>query len=148
LVACAENKRAVPALKKLAAGATSERKTKRYIGQKKARATYYYLGNGDVVIIPDWQSKCANLSEPITKTNVNDWWDVVKCCVLQHWQNPEGNYTEALELIRDAKNKESSGDEPHSDEYYKQNKEYRKRNFALARVKQAFESLLGLRCST
>jgi hypothetical protein len=147
LVACADNKRVVPALKTLAAGARNERKTLPYSRQTKGRATFYYMGNGDVVVIADWQAKCARLSGPITKTNINAWWDALKECVLQHWQNPEGNYVGVLELIPDAKGGAFS-DESHSDEYYKQNKEYRKRNFALARVKQAFEGLVGVRCST
>ena len=147
MLACAKNKRVVPALKALAAGARNDRKTLSYSRQTKARATFYYLGNGDVVIIPDWQAKCARLSGPITKMNINAWWDALKECVLQHWQNPKGNYDGVLELIPDATGGASS-DELHSDEYYKQNKEYRKRNFALARVKQAFEGLVGVRCST
>lgn len=146
LCACAENKRVVPALKAFAAGAKSERKTSRYSRQTEARAAFWYLGNGDVVIIPDWQEKCAKLSW-ITKANVSDWWNVVKECVLQHWQNPGGNYAEVLALIPDAGTGNLS-DKPRSDEYYKQNKEYRKRNSALARVKQAFEGLVGVRCST
>ena len=39
-------------------------------------------------------------------------------------------------------------DEPQPDEYYKQNKDYRKRSRALARVKQALESLVCVRCRT
>jgi len=139
LLACVENKRAVAALEALATGARSERKTFHYSRQTKAHATFYYLGNGDVVIIPDWQAKCIKLSGPITKKNVNDWWDVIKWCVLQHWRNPEGDYTGTLALIPDAQPKGSPTEKPLSDDYYKENKEYRKRNLALARVKQAFE---------
>ena len=148
LLACAWNKRVVPALKALAAGSRSERKTLPYSRQAKARASFYYLGSGDVVIIADWQAKCAKLSGPITKANFKDWWEAMKGCVLQHWQNPEGGSATVLKLIPDAREKESSSDKPRSDEYYKQNKEYRKRNFALARVKQAFEGLVGVACST
>jgi hypothetical protein len=147
LLACASNKRVIPALKALAAGARSERKSLRYSRQTETWATFYYLDDGDVVIIPDWQAKCAKLSGPITNRNINAWWEAVKECVLQHWQNPEGDYTGTLALIPDAKGGESSH-EPRSNEYYKQNKEYRKRNSALARVKQAFEALVGVRCST
>lgn len=148
LLACAENKRVVPALKALAAGARRERKKLVYSRQTKAWGTLYYLGNGDVVILPDWQAKCAKLSGPITKTNVNDWWDVVKWCVLQHWKNPQGDYNGTLALIPDAQPEGSIAEKPRSDEYYKQDKVYRKRNFALARVKQTFERLVGVRCST
>jgi hypothetical protein len=144
LRACADNKRVVPALKALAAGARRERKTLPYSRQTEVWATYYSLANGDVVIIADWQAKCAKLSGPITKTNVNDWWDVVRCCVLQHWKNPEGNYSAVLELIPNAQVGEFSG-ESHSDEYYKQGKEYRKRKRALERVEQAFERLVGVK---
>ncbi|MBU6400757.1 MAG: hypothetical protein KGS61_10590 [Verrucomicrobia bacterium] len=148
LLACVENKPVVPALKALAAGARSERKAIPYSRQTKAWATFYYLNNGDVVIVTDWQARCAKLSGPITKTNINAWWDALKECVLQHWHNPEGNYEAVLALIPDAQPKGNPPEQPRSDEYYKQNKEYRKRNFALARVKQAFETLVGVRCST
>jgi hypothetical protein len=143
LIACAENKRVVPALKALAAGARHERKMIPLSRQTKAWATFYYLGNGDVVVIADWQNKSARLSGPITKKNVKDWWEVVEWCVLHHWQNPSGNYSEVLQLIVDVDKAN-----PQSDDYYKQNKEYRKRSRALDRVKQAFESLVGVRCST
>jgi hypothetical protein len=50
---------------------------------------------------------------------------------------------EVLESIPDSKKTRAD-----SDEYYKQNKDYRKRNRALDRVKQAFEGIVGVRCST
>lgn len=148
LVACGENKRVVPALKQLAAGAKTERKMLRYSRQKHAQATFHYLGNGDVVIITDWQAKCARLPKTCTKANVADWWNVVKECVLHYWQNRGGNYLEVLALIPDIGGTHDLSSKPRADEYYKQNKEYRKRNAALARIKQAFESLVGVRCST
>jgi hypothetical protein len=147
LVACADNRRVVSALKALATGAKRERKVMPYSRQTEAWATYYSLKNGDVVIIADWQAKSAKLNGPITKLNVNDWWDVVRHCVLEHWKNPQSNYRTVLKLIPDAAASKSP-EETQSDEYYKHGKEYRKRNFALARVKQAFEGLVGVRCST
>ena len=80
--------------------------------------------------------------------NTNAWWDALKECVLQHWLNPEGNYDAAIALIPDAQPKGNLPEEERPDEYYKHDKGYRKRNFALARVKQAFEGLVGVRCST
>lgn len=148
LVACGANKRVVPALRKLAAGAKTDRKMLRYSRQSEGWATFHYLGNGDVVIITDWQAKCAKLPETCTKANVTDWWNVVKECVLHFWQNPAGNYEEAIARIPDVGGTQDHLSKPRSDEYYKQNKEYRKRNAALARVKQAFEGLVGVRCST
>jgi hypothetical protein len=148
LVACGENKRVVPALKKMAAGAKTERKMLRYSRQSEAWANFHYLGNGDVVIITDWQAKCVKLPKTCTKSNVADWWNVVKECVLHYWQNPAGNYAETLARIPDVGVLQDISSKPRSDEYYKQNKEYRKRNAALARVKQAFEGLVGVRCST
>jgi hypothetical protein len=146
LLACGENKRVVPALKALTAGAKAEREMLRYSRQSKAWATFYYLGNGDVVIIPDWQDECTNLPGRFTKASAAAWWNVVKNCVLQHWLNPAGNYIETLALIPGADRAQVPFGKPPSDEYYKQNKDYRKRSAALARVKQAFEGIV--RCST
>jgi hypothetical protein len=112
LVACGENKRVVPFLKQLAAGAKIERKMLRYSRQSKAWATFHYLGTGDVVIIADWQAKCAKLPKTCTKGNVADWWNVVKECVLHYWQNPAGNYLETLTRIPDIGGTQDLSDKP------------------------------------
>ena len=127
VTACADNKRRVPALKALGAGAKRERKTQRYWGTT-IKATLYYLASGDAVIITDWQNKCLKLSGPITQANFRDWWAVVKSCVFEHWKNPKGNYAEALRRIGRANEEE-----------------WRRRNLAIDRVEQALRSVLGLR---
>jgi len=127
LAACAANKRLVPELRDFASGAKRERQTREFWPQTRAKATYYYLANGDVVIITDWQSKCVKLSGPISKHNFQKWWDVVKWCVLDYWKNPKGNYAEALKKIGQA-------NEP----------EWRRRNLAIDRLEQALRSRLGL----
>ena len=127
MTACAANKRRVPALKAFATGAKRVRETLEFWPQTRAKATYYYLANGDVVIIADWQSKCVKLSGPITKRNFPEWWNVAKWCVLEHWKNPKGNYAEALKEIGQA-------NEP----------EWRRRNLAIDRLEQALRSRLGL----
>jgi hypothetical protein len=75
----------------------------------------------------DWQRQCQYLSEPITTDNFPEWWKVVKMAVLQYWRNPEGNYQEALKKIGDA-----------------QEEEWRRRDRALTRIRQAFRNLLNL----
>ena len=125
LKSCATNKRVVPALKTLAAGAIRQSKKDRYWGIT-VKASLYSLANGDEVIITDWQNKCVKLSGPITKTNFPDWWNVIKSCVLEHWKNPQGNYADALQ--------KAGGTE-----------EWQQRNRAISQVKQALRSLVGLR---
>jgi hypothetical protein len=143
IIACAENKRVVPALKKFAAAAKRERKAIPFSRQSKGWATFYYMHTGDVVIITDWQNKCTKLSGLINANNVNDWWHVVEACILEHWSNPDGDYGRFAALIPEAKKPTLQ-----TDEDFKANKDYRKRNRAMARLKQAFESLVGVRCRT
>jgi hypothetical protein len=61
LTACAKNKHAIPELVALCAGAKSERKVLKLWERTEHGATLYQLGNGDVVIIADWQEKCTKL---------------------------------------------------------------------------------------
>lgn len=124
LTACALNKWWVPALKAHCAGASRQRKTLKFWGTT-AKATFYMLANGDEAIIQEWQNQCVKLSGPVTKQNFKDWWVAVKSCILDYWQNPEGNYIEALKQIGQT-----------------DTEEWRRRNLAIDRVEQALRSLV------
>jgi len=124
--ACVRCKIAVPELERPCSGIKGSRKSLKW-WRTEVMATYYSLPSGKVVIIPDWQRACKRLPE-LTHDSFDDWWRVVRLCILQYWQNPMGNYREALEQIPD---------EQETDEA-------RKRDRALARTKQAFRSAVGL----
>jgi hypothetical protein len=122
---CRRCKHDVRLLESLCRGARRERKTWQYWGIEEKR-TIYYPAETPPVLIADWQKRCKELSQPITDTNFDDWWKVVKLCVLQYWQNPRSNYRKALNIIGQ-----------------KNLKTWERRELALARVKQAFRSLIN-----
>lgn len=127
--ACDKNRLIVPWLEGIGRGAHKKRITNRF-WRKSIITTFYTLANGEMVVITDWQKRCVKLSIPITTDNFFAWWDVVKVCVLQHWKITSGHaYEKALAKISDKTAP----------------KEFQKRNLALAQVREAFRSLVGLR---
>lgn len=124
---CQINKVLVPSFEAHSEGAVRERKTLKFWGAPVG-ATYYSLPNGfEVIIITDWQKQCVNLPDQITTADFDDWWRVIKACVLQYWHNPGGNYAEALKQVGQ-----------------REEDECRRRSMAMDRVKQALRSLTDL----
>lgn len=126
LEACRINKMLVPALL-LHCGGAEEERLEEMAWSIPIKATLYRLANQAHVHITDWQSQCVKLSEPITGDNRDEWWEVIKLCVLQHWHDSPDAYQSALKKI-------GFGEE----------KEYAKRNRAVYAVEQAYRSLVGV----
>ena len=135
LDACDRARKNTPPLQEHARAAVKRLPQPRHFWGTRTHTTFYFLANGDAIIITDWHRKCARLAQPITAANFDQWWNVVKLCVLHHWQNKEEiydlpgslSYAEALRSIGQS-NKE----------------EWQRRDFALSRVKQTLRSLTGL----
>jgi hypothetical protein len=125
---CEDNKVTVSEFEKHCVGAKRKRRNRKFWGTPAA-ATIYSLGYSDVVIIADWEKQCVKLSAPITPSNVSQWWHVVKFWVLEYWWSSEKTYKTAIAKIFDKTAP----------------KEFQKRNRALAQVRKAFRSLVGLR---
>jgi hypothetical protein len=121
---CRRCKRAVPDLERLCKGVKGERRTFEY-WRTDVNFTDYHPPGAPPVRIWDWHKHCKPLSHPITDANFKDWWKVIKMSVLQYWINPKGNYQEVLNAIGQ-----------------KNLKEWQRRELALARIKQAFRSLI------
>jgi len=128
LKACEDNRAIVPALQHEAAGAARKRISLKF-WQTPAKATFYYLDNGDCIILTDWEKQCVKLSGPITEANFKQWWIVVQFCVLERWHASKEDYEAALAQITDRTAP----------------KEFKKRNLAMGQVRKAFQSLVGLR---
>ena len=130
--ACQRAQEYTPILQEHAKTAIKCETHKRSFWKIETRTTWHFLANGDAIIIADWHKRCARLAKPITAANFPNWWNVVKLCVLHHWQNKEGiyalpgslSYGEALKQVGQADKKESD-----------------RRSLALDRVKQALRSL-------
>jgi hypothetical protein len=139
---CRLNRVLVPWLRAHAKGARKERKSVTY-WRTPVAATFYYLNSREVILITDWQKRCAKLSEPITTNNFTAWWEAAKGCVLQHWHNKEGkaDYAEAIKRIRYA-DTTAHGARTHLRK--EDCAEGRRRAHALEQIRRALASLVGL----
>jgi hypothetical protein len=97
-----------------------------------APANEYSLPPNHLIIIADWEKRCVNLPLPVTRNNVNRWWDVVKHYTLENWLKFPREYQEALRHIKIGKNPEDK--EP-----------WQWHNMAIGRVERAFRDLFRLR---
>lgn len=121
---CWNNKIWVPMFEQLAAGAERER-VSLVFWSTPVRATMYTLPDHDVIVIADWQRRCKKLTIPIRQAHLDEWWKVVKDCVLERWWEVKSEYRLAISKISD---KQAP-------------KDYEKRKRAFDQVRQAFESL-------
>lgn len=126
---CRDNAELLPLFRTFLTGARRSREEKKFWGTK-VTATFYYLpsNEADIFIIADWQSKCAKLHEPITEDNFDSWWSAINGCVWEYWRGHKAEYKRALKKIG-----RSEADE------------CVRRNMAMTQVRQAFETLVGLR---
>jgi hypothetical protein len=118
------NRHLVPLLKGHSRGAAKKR-TYRNIWSQKLGATIYTRNDGDIICIPDWCGGLCNLSEPVTRANLAGWQRAIKLCVMDYWRIYPTDYQKALRQIGQRNETES-----------------RRRYFALARIDQAFRSLV------
>ncbi|PYJ86051.1 MAG: hypothetical protein DME22_06795 [Verrucomicrobia bacterium] len=125
---CEENKVTVPVLEAQASGGRRQRKALK-IWRTRVEGTIHYPNYGDCVLIADWEKRCVTLSVPIIESNFKQWWSVVQLWLLEYWWLNRKAYHTALAQISDMTAP----------------KESKKRNLALAQVRRALRSLVGLR---
>ena len=135
LDACDRARKNTPPLQEHAKAAVKRLRQLRRFWGVRTHTTFYFLANGDAIIITDWHKKCARLAKPITAANFAQWWKAVKLCVLHHWQNSGGDYDLSGSLSY-AEALRSIG-QP-------QEEAWRRRSLALDRLQQAFRSRVGL----
>jgi hypothetical protein len=114
--------------KAAAVGAQPQRSTTK-LWNSRVEATYYYVREGTicaVLVITDWEKRCASLSTPIACENFAAWQSVIREFVREYWASAKPAYQHALNLIRQS-------DRPEHD----------RRSMALDRVKQALKTLAG-----
>ena len=128
---CESHQVIVPVLETHCAGARRQRAVVK-AWRTPVKLTFYYLDPQTRIRISDWQRQCMTLPKPITAANFKTWWDVAKLCLLEFWKSTESGsriYDQALKKIPDRKAP----------------KEFQKRNRAVAQVRKALRSLVGLR---
>lgn len=128
---CQSHQVIVPVLKALCAGARRERSVAK-AWRTPVKLTFYHLDPQTRIRIADWQRQCVTLPKQITADNFKDWWNVAKFCLLEFWKSCDSGgriYDQALSKIPER-------NAP---------KEFQKRNRAVAQVRKALRSLLGLR---
>jgi hypothetical protein len=119
------------------AGAVAERrKDKRW--RTPAAATVYRI-SGDCIVIADWQKQCVELSEPITESNIKQWWHVIQSSILEYWYRFPEAYNHALAQIGVGSVKRAGQKQDRRD------KEDRRRNLAIGLIWQALKSLTQVR---
>jgi hypothetical protein len=124
---CQDNRILVPVFQAHCEGTTPMRNSHKSWGIT-AEASYYYVTPTDVIIIADWETTCINLSLPVTRDNIKDWWHAIKHYTLEYWTGFPDEYDEALRQIG------------HEDD-----EEWQRRGCAVDRVEQAFRDSVGLR---
>ncbi|MEN9576890.1 MAG: hypothetical protein RL514_4745 [Verrucomicrobiota bacterium] len=123
---CRLNKVVVPQLESNCAGAKLVLKSLKF-WKTNVEVSVYTIANGDIILIADWQKRCASLDDSITSANFPDWWWAVRRCVLQHWKDSPDDYTAAIKRI-------GVGEA----------KTYQKHDEAINRIRRALASLVGL----
>jgi hypothetical protein len=121
---CRRCKHDVPLLEALCSGVDGKHQIFEY-WSTRSDFTDYLPQNAPPVRIWDWHRQCKHLTVPIINANFHAWWKVIKVSVLQYWQCSKGNYQEALDAVGQ-----------------KSQKEWKRRELGLARVKQALRSLI------